>query len=221
MSGIVPLRRSAIRRLLPSTGSRRVGSPASSVYGRPTSAPLRRTSLPSWRYRSLRSLRSRRRPSRAYDPGVFIFGCPSCGSRGDDSVSQVPGELYCAHSLLFDPGGTSASGLRDASVLPSATTTASAPTSPLSRLNHTACSLAVYASSPRLLAATQDALPTAGQALSGGTGYPSGSHARFQSPLHLILPAQAFLAHSSNGAETHAKDSGQYGWLRERIGGAV
>src|SRR6266699_622108 len=46
---IVPLRRSAIRRPLPSTGSRRVGSPASVVVrGAPTPCrPSRRTSLPS------------------------------------------------------------------------------------------------------------------------------------------------------------------------------
>ena len=49
MSAIVPLRRSAIRRPLPSTGSRRVGSPASAVIrGAPTPCrPSRRTSLPS------------------------------------------------------------------------------------------------------------------------------------------------------------------------------
>jgi hypothetical protein len=49
MSAIVPLRRSAIQRPLPSTGSRRVGSPASTVVrGAPTPCrPSRRTSLPS------------------------------------------------------------------------------------------------------------------------------------------------------------------------------
>ncbi len=49
MSGIVPLRRSAIRRPLPSTGSWRVSSPASSVlWAAPTPChPSRRTSLPS------------------------------------------------------------------------------------------------------------------------------------------------------------------------------
>src|SRR5712691_13112671 len=48
-------------------------------------------------------------------------------------------------------------------------------------LNHTACTLAVYASSPWSPMATQDSLPAAGQALPGGAGYPLGSYARFQS----------------------------------------
>ena len=148
----------------------------------------------AWRYRSLHlcfaPVGGQAPPPQAR--GFGSPGCPSCRlPRGDVRLSQVPGDPLCAHALLFDPGGTSASGLLNASVLPSATTTASAPTTPLSRLNHTACSLAVYASSPRSPVATQDSLPTASQALSGGTVYPLGSSARFQSLLHLILPAQA------------------------------
>src|SRR6267154_4448076 len=65
----------------------------------------------------------------------------------------------------------------------------------LSRLNHTACSLAVYASSPASPLTAQDSLTAASQALPGGAGYPLGSSARFQSSLHLILPAQAYLSH--------------------------
>src|SRR5207249_1732942 len=41
----------------------------------------------------------------------------------------------------------------------------------------------------RLAAGCRPALP-------GGIGYPLGSHARFQSSLHLILSAQASLAHN-------------------------
>jgi hypothetical protein len=50
-------------------------------------------------------------------------------------------------ALLFDPGETSALGHYCASMLPSAKSTASAPTRTIiSGLNHTAHSLAVYAS---------------------------------------------------------------------------
>src|SRR5207253_7363402 len=72
------------------------------------------------------------RDGRAQPPqarGFGSTGCPSCRSpRGDGRPSQVPGEPQCAHALLFDPGGTSAPGLLDASVLPSVATTTSAPT---------------------------------------------------------------------------------------------
>ena len=61
----------------------------------------------------------------------------------------------------------------------------------LPRLNHTACSLAVYASSPASPLTAQDSLPAASQALPGGVEYPLGSSAEFQSSLHLILPALA------------------------------
>ena len=51
-------------------------------------------------------------------------GCCYGGGR----ISQVPGEPPCVHALLpSDPGGTSASGPFNASVLPSAHGTASAP----------------------------------------------------------------------------------------------
>ena len=133
MSGIVPLRRSAIRRPLPSTGSRRVGSPASAVVrGAPTPCrPSRRTSLPSLGGTDLRSLvRSRRQPNAPPQArGFRLPGDPSfrvlCGG---GRASQVPGEPQCVHALLSDPGGTSAPGHLGASVLPSAIFKTSAPT---------------------------------------------------------------------------------------------
>jgi len=66
---------------------------------------------------------------------------------GGDRTSQVPGGPQYERALLFDPGGTSARGHCCASMLPSAISTASAPTKTIiSRLNHTARSLVVYAS---------------------------------------------------------------------------
>jgi hypothetical protein len=75
--------------------------------------------------------------------------------------------------------------------LPPFVTTSAPTTSTLTGLNHTACPLAVYASSPPLPTATQDSLLGCWPALPGGIGYPLGSSARFQSSLHLILLAQA------------------------------
>ena len=70
---------------------------------------------------------------------------------GDDRTSQVPGGPHYERALLFDPGGILALGRYHASMLPSAFTTASASAiSIISGLNHTARSLAVYASQGEL-----------------------------------------------------------------------
>jgi len=50
----------------------------------------------------------------------------------------------------------------------------------ITRLNHTACSLPVYASQYRSPGTTQHSVPAAGQALPDGIGYPQGSNERFQ-----------------------------------------
>src|SRR5438128_8261502 len=134
MSAIGPFRRSAIRRPLPSTGSHgsvprlpryyeafRLPAAHPAALRCPSlggTALCARTSLPSV------AERSHRRPG-----ALVLTGCPSCRStRGDGRLSQVPGEPHCAHALLFDPGGTSAPDHLDASVLPSAIITTSAPT---------------------------------------------------------------------------------------------
>jgi hypothetical protein len=133
MSGIVPLRRSAIRRPLPSTGSFGSVPRLHQYFGAlrlpaalPAALRCLRLAVPLFAL----VLRSRRRPSAATaGQGLGVTGCPSCRStRGDGRTSQVPGEPRCAHALLFDPGGTSAPGHLGASVLPSAATTTSAPT---------------------------------------------------------------------------------------------
>ena len=80
-------------------------------------------------------------------PGV-VHRNPQTGfTDGDGRTSQVPGEPQYERAVLFDPGGTSALDHCRASVLSSAVLTTSTPTiSKISRLNHTARSLAVYAS---------------------------------------------------------------------------
>src|SRR5262249_51194475 len=66
---------------------------------------------------------------------------------GDDRTSHVPGGPHYERAPFFDPGGIFALGRYHASMLPSAFTTASASAiSTISGLNHTARSLAVYAS---------------------------------------------------------------------------
>jgi hypothetical protein len=84
-------------------------------------------------------------------PGV-VNRTPQTGFiDGDDRTSQVPEEPLYERALLFDPGGIFALGRYRASMLPSAFTTASASAiSIISGLNHTARSLAVYASQGEL-----------------------------------------------------------------------
>jgi hypothetical protein len=134
MSDIGPFRRSVLRRSLPSTGSFGSVPRLHQYYGAfrlpaalPTALRCLRLAVPLFAL----VVRSRRRPSAATAGQglVVIPAVPSCRlPRGDGRLSQVPGEPHYRHALLFDPGGTSTPGLLDASVLPSATTTASAPT---------------------------------------------------------------------------------------------
>ena len=148
----------------------------------------------AWRYRSVRSCfapataeRSHRRPGALDQPAA-----PRAGHRaetaGPPRFLENPSVLMPCSSTPVGPPRQACSTLR--CCLPWLLQRR-LPRLPPSGLNHTACSLAVYASSPRSLVTTQDSLPTAGQALPGGTAYPLGSLAGFQSRLHLILPAQA------------------------------
>jgi len=175
MSGIVPLRRSAIRRLLPSTGSRRVSSPASSVVrGVPTACrPSRRASLPSLGSTALcactslpsAAKRHHRRPGASCKPAAPLCRSP----RGDGRLSQVPGgtplrtcpALRPRWDLCARPSRRFGAAFRHYYDV-------SSHDKPLAGLNHTACTLAVYASSPGSPLATQDSLPAAGQLCRAG-----------------------------------------------------
>ena len=104
-----------------------------------------------------------------------------------------------ARALLSDPDGTSAPGQYDASVLPSAFRTASAPAvrflrGSITRPMHSLSTLRRTDHS----ATTQDSLPAVGQTLPDGTGYPQGPNERFPYvSKHHILPPQAFLAQTN------------------------
>ena len=66
--------------------------------------------------------------------------------------SQVPRQPLCEHALLFDPGGPDASGHCDTpDVAFRSVDDVGSAIGHISRLNHTACSLAVYASRLGLL----------------------------------------------------------------------
>ena len=91
-------------------------------------------------------------------------------------ISQVPGQPLREHALLFDPGGPDASGLYDAPniAFPTVDSVGSAFWH-LSRLNHTACSLAVYASQLGLLRSTPRKTRYPLTATPGGAGFePAG-----------------------------------------------
>ena len=197
MSGIVPLRRSAIRRLLPSTGSRRVSSPASSVVrGVPTACrPSRRTSLSFvWRYRSLRSrfapVLAKRRQLQAR--GFVYPAIPHAGQRAETAepprfLGNPSVHMPCS-STPVGPSRQAISALRCClppllrRQLPRQT-----PCGAQSHGLHTRCLRFVTRVTPghaRLASGCWPALP-------GGVDYPLGSIAEFQSSLHLIPPAQA------------------------------
>ena len=74
-----------------------------------------------------------------------------------------------------------------ADMAPAMSTTKAPTIIQLSRLNHTASGLAVYASPGVLPHKTQNSLPAARQALPGGIGYPQGCAERFQCLKHLLL----------------------------------
>src|SRR5437879_9159355 len=104
---IFPSHGSMTRHPLPSAGSPGVGSPASAVLRHAPSPgrPSRRTSFPSL------GGTARARPSlpgtaNAPPPGPGLLNrvpVPAL-SRGDDQVSQVPGEPPCVHAPLSDLG---------------------------------------------------------------------------------------------------------------------
>src|SRR5262249_61476833 len=92
-----------------------------------------------------------------------------------------PGGPHYVHALLSDPGGPSALGHYCASVLSSTNVTVSTPAiSPISRLNPTACTLAVYASQGHCSTATQDSLPDGRPAFPGRVESLPGPFERFQ-----------------------------------------
>src|SRR6266516_3765905 len=210
MSAIVPFRRAAIRRPLPSTGSRRVGSPASTVVrGAPTPCrPSRRTSLPSLGGTALcarlslppATERSHRRPGALCNrrPLVPVQRAETAGPRRflGNPIADMP----CS-STPVGPRRQAISAPR--CCLPPFVTTSAPTMCTLTGLNHTACPLAVYASSSQLPATTQDSLLGCWPALPGGIGHPLGSSARFQSSLHLILLAQALPVAPRNSCQTH------------------
>jgi len=198
MSGIVPLRRSAIRRPLPSTGSCGSVPRLRRYFGalRLAAAHLAALRHPSFGGTALcarlslppATERCRRRPGALYNrrPLMPVQCAETAGPRRflGNPIADMP----CS-STPVGPWRQAISAPRYC--LPPFVTTSAPTMCTLTGLNHTACPLAVYASSSQLPATTQDSLLGCWPALPGGIGYPLGSSARFQSSLHLILLAQA------------------------------
>ena len=124
-------------------------------------------------------------PARIGRPSRSGQGCSPASPTGFLSWSPtgLPGSLenLCVHALLFDPGGSDgpAHVAFGASLLPSARFKASAPTWRLARLNHTACTLAVYASQPGLPLHHARLASGWGPAFPGRASRPQGSFVRF------------------------------------------
>ena len=104
--------------------------------------------------------------------------------RGDERISQVPGEprFPFAHVLRPRPARTSQTDYGTPGVAPADRTTKVPTTKMLSRLNSMAFGLAVYASRCRLPFTAQDSLSGAGQALLDGL-LPARSHCKVSNQL--------------------------------------
>ncbi len=134
--------------------------------------PSRRASFPSLGGTTgPRIVRSRRRcvwQRRAWgcSPGIPVREC----FRGDDRISQVPGEprFPFAHVLRPRPAPACLTTCGTLGVAPANRTTRAPTVRTISGLNSMAFELAVYASQGRLPFLTQDSLPAAGQALLDG-----------------------------------------------------
>jgi len=87
-------------------------------------------------------------PDAGPGPGALGLAAPRQKLRkGNDGTSQVPGESSCAYAVFFDPGRTDTSGHTTESARPPYWQRRRLPRIyRLSRLNRTACALAVYAS---------------------------------------------------------------------------
>ena len=134
--------------------------------------PSRRTSLPSLGGTTgTRMFRSRRRCVRqrrawGWSPGIPV----RVFFRGDDRISQVPGEpqFPFAHVLRPRPADASLTTCGTLAWPPLQGTTKAPTTIRLSRLNSMAFGLAAYVSRCWLPVTAQGWLPGAGQALLGG-----------------------------------------------------
>ena len=177
---------SMIRHPLPSTGSSRASSPASTVLlDAPTSCrPFRRVSFPSLGGTTpallFRSFTVQHDPEgQGFWGAGFPF--PAVCRRGVDRISQVPGgphvNMPCSPTPVgpFAPGQIKRAGaaFRDSYCV-------GPHNYMLSRLNHTAYSLAVYASQRRLPERHARLASGCWPALPGGVGYPLGPNERFQ-----------------------------------------
>ena len=117
--------------------------------------------------------------------GRLLPGFPGAGINfsGRRRASQVPGEPPCVHALLFDPGGTDRS--RPYSPARAAfrhLKNVGSRNAVISRLNHTACTLAVYASPRRRRLRRKTRFRLVANLCRAGLP-PAGLHTLFQSSI--------------------------------------
>ena len=171
--------------LLPSTGSGAATvPPLPRYYGGAKTArcPSRRASLPSL---------GDTMPA----PAALLRCVPECCSApartlvcrrpsGSPVMETTSSPRFLGHPLRICPAlrprpGCHAKPFRHSSAAPADLTTKAPAIKFLSRLNHTASAVAVYASPGGRPRQTQDSLPAADYALPGGIGYPQGGYERF------------------------------------------
>ena len=176
---------------LSSTGSFEASSPASQVLQRCATprAPLAglrclRPTIP----RGAAVVRSQRSRLPNRGPGVDKPDPGRQHTRGDRrGLPGSPTTLMSFCPVLRPRQDQHHQAIQCADMAPAMSTTKAPTIIQLSRLNHTASGLAVYASPGVLPHKTQNSLPAARQALPGGIGYPQGCAERFQCLKHLLL----------------------------------
>ena len=176
-------------------GPRGSSSPVSSVLSRHCdflpSFPPRFVSF-AWRYHGITHI-SLPPPLRAAAsgqgllPGIPVREC----FRGDDRISQVPGEprFPFAHVLRPRPAPVCLTACGTSGVAPALRTTKAPTIRTISRLNSMAFGLAVYASRCRLPFIAQDSLPGAGQALLDGLLPARSQHKVSNHSIFLLIQA--------------------------------
>jgi len=129
----------------------------------------------------------------AWSIGVGLLPC----SHHERKRQDLPGSwaiLMCLCRALRPRQDRKHLALDGAPMLPPLCQRRRLPRVVLSRLNHTASALAVYASPRPSRDGTQDSLPAAGYALPGGIGYPQDCDERFPKTTASLLPPFPSLA---------------------------
>jgi hypothetical protein len=149
--------------------------------------------------------------ARRYHHFILGIGHPAPSRRelgGDEGTSQVPGQPHAYMPCSQTPVGSRHQVIAvRRCCLPSISRRRLPRVTLLTRLNHTACTLPVYASRPRLPPSAQHSVPAADHALPGGLRRPLGCHEGFPRMLS-PFPGFAWRTRLRDKMEPHSTPTG-------------